>query len=106
MLLRQGIHAGCVQRRYVAGVSNWNFNIEDLKVRARAHAPHRLCAYLPFASQAEAASSSSSSEPKRESPRSSAASSADAVKVQHKGRFEVYDSESAAAAEVRASGVA
>jgi hypothetical protein len=50
--------------------------------------------------QAEA----SSGDAKRESPRSSATSgaSADGVKVQQKGRFEVYDSEASASSEARA----
>ena len=44
-----------------------------------------------------------SGEPKKDSPGSLAATaSADAVKVQHKGRFEVYDSEASASSEARA----
>ena len=53
---------------------------------------------LPGAPQAEASGDS-----KKDSPGSLAAtSSADAVKVQHKGRFEVYDSDASASSEVRA----
>ena len=80
--------------------------MEDLKARtalaAGTPAACRVCAAQSLTRsvcpQAEASSSSSSGEPKRDSPRSSgsAAVAADAVKVQQKGRFEVYDSNDAA----------
>ena len=71
--------AALLHCRYVRGVSNWNFNIEDIK--------------------AEAGGSDS-----KDSPRSSlgGASSAEG-KVQHKGRFDVYDSDSTATSTISAA---
>ena len=56
-------------RRYVRGVSNWNFNLEDLKAEALSDA-------------------------KRESPREGAAGADAAGRVTQKGRFEMSDSDS------------
>jgi len=92
-------------------VSNWNFDIEDLKVggerTSRGAALGALSALKltrPVSSrclQAEAGGDG-----KKDSSGSLAAiASSESAKVQHKGRFEVYDSDASASSEARARAV-